>query len=146
MNNQPVTVLIADDDPDDRLMLKEAFTECFPAYDIRFAEDGESLLEYFYHPDKVRHPSPSFILLDLNMPRKDGREALREIKTDPLCKRIPVIVFTTSKSDDDISTCYELGGNCFITKPSTYADLTYIITQIGTYWGGIVELPLTESV
>lgn len=132
-----INVLIADDDPDDRVLLKEAFEENFLTTGLRFVENGEDLMDYLLF--KGKHSSrekayPSLILLDLNMPRKDGREALKEIKTHPVLKNIPVLIFTTSKSQDDMQKTSELGANSFITKPVTFVELVEVTRTIGKYW------------
>lgn len=142
---KPVTILVADDDPDDRMLTKEAFAENMLLNELHFVEDGEELMNYLKrvgkYSDKEKYPMPGLILLDLNMPRKDGREALREIKSDPALRRIPVIVLTTSKTEEDILRSYDLGVNCFITKPVTFSDLVEVTKTIGKYWLEIVELP-----
>ena len=142
---RPITILIADDDADDRMMASEALEESRLANDLRFVEDGEELLDYLYHRGRFagegESPRPGLILLDLNMPRKDGREALREIKADPDLRRIPIIVLTTSKAEEDIYRTYDLGANSFITKPVTFEGLVSVMRDIGRYWIEIVELP-----
>src|ERR687893_1855302 len=119
----PITILMADDDADDRMMTQEAFAESRIANDLRFVVDGEELMDYLKrrgrYADPALSPRPGLILLDLNMPRKDGREALREIKADPSLRQIPVVVLTTSKAEEDIYGTYDLGVNSFITKPVT---------------------------
>jgi CheY-like chemotaxis protein len=130
-------ILIADDDPEDRLLIKEALEESRVANEIHFVNDGEQLLQYLRTTDV----KPGLILLDLNMPRMDGREALREIKNDAELKRIPVIILTTSKAEEDIYRTYDLGVNSFVTKPVTFASLVKTIAEIGHYWFEIVELP-----
>ncbi len=142
---RPITILIADDDADDRMMASEALEESRLANDLRFVEDGEELLDYLYHRGQYAapgsSPTPGLILLDLNMPRKDGREALREIKADPDLRRIPVVVLTTSKAEEDIYRTYDLGVNSFITKPVSFEGLVAVMRDIGRYWIEIVELP-----
>ncbi len=139
-------ILMADDDADDRLLAKDAFDECGLPGEIRFVEDGEDLLEYLLHRGKYTQPGsspvPNLILLDLNMPKKDGREALREIKSNPELRKIPVIVLTTSKADSDISRIYDLGANSFITKPVAFESLVKVMRVLGHYWCEIVELPI----
>ncbi|NJO02703.1 MAG: response regulator [Bacteroidia bacterium] len=135
---------MAEDDPDDRMLAEEALAENRLANDLRFVEDGEELMDYLHQRGKYTKenaPRPGLILLDLNMPKKDGREALREIKSDPLLRRIPVIVLTTSKAEEDILKSYDLGVNSFITKPVTFDDLLEVTKAIGNYWFGIVVLP-----
>lgn len=142
---KPVTILMADDDPDDRQLTKEAFAESHLANDLRFVEDGEELLEYLHRRGKFADPAvsprPSIILLDLNMPRKDGREALEEIKADPQFRGIRVIVMTTSKAEEDIIRSYDLSAASYITKPVTFDALLDVVKTIGKYWLEIVELP-----
>ncbi len=140
----PVTILMADDDPDDRLLTREALTMARLANPLRLVEDGEELLDYLkqrgaYAPP-AEAPRPGLILLDLNMPRKDGREALKEIKADPALRRIPVVVLTTSKMDRDILKSYDLGANSYIVKPVTFDQLVHVVRTLGEYWFEIVEL------
>ncbi|MBV6519170.1 MAG: two-component system response regulator [Candidatus Brocadia sp.] len=141
---KPITILMADDDPDDRFMTKEAFKEAMLINDLRFVEDGEELLDYLYHRGRFADPSdaprPGLILLDLNMPRKDGREALAEIKTDPDLRRIPVVILTTSKAEEDIIRTYDLGSNSYITKPVSFESLVAIMKALSKYWLEIVLL------
>ena len=144
-NGSPITILMADDDQDDCLLVKDAFKESRLANDLRFVEDGEDLLDYLYHRGKhagvSSSPRPGLILLDLNMPRKDGREALRDIKSDPDLRSIPVVVLTTSKQEEDIYRSYNLGASSFITKPVTFEGLVEVMKSLGKYWLEIVELP-----
>ena len=139
-----ITILVADDDADDRLMIKDALEENRLANDLRFVEDGEELLDYLLCRKKYAGtgcPRPGLILLDLNMPRKDGREALREVKADPSLRSIPVVVLTTSKQEEDILRTYDLGVNSFVTKPVTFEGLVEVIKTIGRYWFQLVALP-----
>jgi CheY-like chemotaxis protein len=140
-----ITILLAEDDPDDRQLTEDALAECRLANDIHFVEDGEQLLDYLLRRGQytamAKDPLPGLILLDLNMPRKDGREALKEIKAHPDLRRIPIIVLTTSKAEEDILRTYDLGVNSYITKPVTFASLVEIIKVLGRYWFEIVELP-----
>lgn len=142
---KPMTILLADDDEDDRMLIMDAIKENNFSDEIVFVEDGEELLDYLCnkgkHSDVRMAPKPNLILLDLNMPRRDGREALKEIKADPILKKIPVIVFTTSDSDKDISNTYELGGNSFITKPMSFTHLVKVIKEIHDYWFKLSKLP-----
>jgi len=139
---------MADDDADDRLLAKDALTECHLANDLQFVENGEELMDYLRRRGKytslVQAPRPGLILLDLNMPKKDGREALREIKTDPELRKIPVVVLTTSKADTDIGQIYELGANSFISKPVTFDSLVKVMKVLGSYWFEVVELPVKK--
>ena len=141
---KPITILLADDDEEDRMLTSEALAESRVANDLRFVTDGEELLDYLYQRGRwatEEAPKPGLILLDLNMPRKDGREALKEIKVDPDLRRIPVIVLTTSKAEEDIYRTYDLGANSFITKPVHFHALVDVMKEIGKYWIEIVELP-----
>jgi two-component system response regulator len=140
-----VTILMADDDPDDRAMTQEAFEEAKVVNDLRFVEDGVELLDYLHrrgkYADPASSPRPGIILLDLNMPRKDGREALAEMKADPRFKTIRVIILTTSKAEEDIIRSYNLSAASYITKPVTFKALVNVIRTLGKYWLEIVELP-----
>jgi CheY-like chemotaxis protein len=142
---KPITILMADDDADDRLLTKEALEEARLANDLHFVRDGEELMDYLQHrgaySDPDTAPRPGVILLDLNMPRKDGRQALREIKNDPNLRSIPVVVLTTSKMDEDIHRSYDLGASSYITKPVTFDGLVEVMRSFGRYWLEIVELP-----
>jgi CheY-like chemotaxis protein len=142
---KPVTILMADDDADDRDFARTAMEESRLVNELRFVEDGEELLDYLHrrgrYTDPKDSPRPGLILLDLNMPRKDGREALREIKSDPVLKMIPVVVLTTSKAEEDILRSYDLGANCFITKPVTFEGLVDVVRVLDKHWFQIVELP-----
>jgi CheY-like chemotaxis protein len=148
-NNKKITILIADDDPDDRNMIKEALEKERLANPVRFVEDGEELMDYLNRQGKYstidKNQLPGLIFLDLNMPKKDGREALQEIKANPNFCRIPVIILTTSKVEADIFRSYNLGANSFITKPVTFNDLVEVIRTITKYWIRIVELPVNEG-
>ena len=147
MNNsgRPIVILLADDDEEDRMLAADALNESRVVNELRFVEDGDDLLDYLYHrgrfSDPLSSPTPGLILLDLNMPRKDGREALREIKADPDLRRIPIVVLTTSKAEEDIYRTYDLGANSFITKPVSFEGLVAVMRDIGRYWIEIVELP-----
>lgn len=142
---KPIVILMADDDADDRLLAKDAMEESRVANDLRFVEDGEQLLDYLNRrgefSDPSQSPRPGLILLDLNMPKKDGREVLSEIKSDPNLRRIPIVIMTTSKAHEDISRSYDLGANSFITKPVTFERLVELMKTLGNYWIEFVELP-----
>jgi CheY-like chemotaxis protein len=142
---QPITILLADDDEEDLQMTIEALRENRLGNDLRVTRDGEELMDYLLrrgeYADPTDAPMPGLILLDLNMPKKDGREALAEIKTNNLLRKIPVIVLTTSKAEEDIFRSYDLGVNSFITKPVTFAGLAEAIKVMARYWFEIVELP-----
>lgn len=144
-----ITILMADDDQDDCLLVKEAFVENKLKNDLRFVEDGEALMDYLYRRGKFANPDaaprPGLILLDLNMPRKDGREALREIKSHTDFRHIPIIILTTSHEPDDILRSYRVGANSFITKPVSFEGLRDLIQHLGKYWLEIVELPREKA-
>ena len=144
-----ITILLSDDDPDDRKLTQDAFAENRLANILHCVEDGEELMDYLHRRgkyDNLRGESlPGLILLDLNMPRKDGREALKEIKADPELRRIPIVVLTTSKAEEDILRTYDLGVNSYVTKPVTFKSLVELIKVLGRYWFEVVELPPGES-
>jgi two-component system response regulator len=142
----PVTILLADDDEDDRLNTLHAFSKHPLANELRFAVDGEDLMNYLRREGPYSNaPRPGLILLDLNMPRKDGREALKEIKEDPELRNIPVVVLTTSGEEEDILRTYDLGANSFIRKPVEFDALVKIMDAIGRYWFQVVELPPSKG-
>lgn len=142
---KPITILMADDDADDRLMAQEALEEARLANTLHCVEDGEELMDYLYHRGQygALHTAalPGLILLDLNMPKKDGREALQEIKADAVLRRIPVVILTTSKAEEDILRSYDLGVSSFIVKPVAFDSLVKVMQTLGRYWFEIVELP-----
>jgi len=143
-HGKPITILMADDDDDDRRLTREALLEGRLANDLRFVENGEELMDYLRHHGKyaaTEVPRPGLILLDLNMPRKDGRTVLKEIKSDPELRQIPVVVLTTSQADEDIFKSYDLGVNSYIVKPVTFEALVDILQTLEKYWFEIVELP-----
>jgi CheY-like chemotaxis protein len=144
-----ITIVLADDDPDDRQLTEDAFMENRLANQLDCVEDGEELMDYLHRRGKYEllrnDPLPGLILLDLNMPRKDGREALKEIKADPSLRRIPIVVLTTSKAEEDIVRSYDLGVNSYVTKPVTFKSLVELIKVLGRYWFEVVELPPGES-
>ena len=146
---KPVTILVADDDPDDRKLTQEAFSESKLANDLRFVEDGVEVFDYLNRIGKFADPTtspwPSILLLDLNMPRMDGREVLVELKKNPRYAGIRVIVMTTSKSEADINKSYMLNAASYITKPVTFDSLVNVVTMLGKYWLEIVELPDNEA-
>ena len=141
-------ILMADDDSDDRMMARDAFEVNRLDNELRFVEDGEELMDYLFrrgkYTDPKDSPRPGLILLDLNMPRMDGREALKEIKSDPDFHSIPVVVLTTSSAEEDVVRSYDLGVNSFITKPVSFEGLVEVIKQTGYYWLQIVKLPYQD--
>jgi CheY-like chemotaxis protein len=148
--SRPVTILLADDDEEDRELTRDALQDARLANEMRFAVDGQDLMDYLtrsgrYADPAVDAPRPGLILLDLNMPKKDGREALAEIKANESLRRIPVIVLTTSKDEEDVFRTYDLGVNSFITKPVTFAGLVEVMRTWTRYWLEIVELPSSDD-
>ena len=141
-----VTILVAEDDPDDRLLIEQAFGERSEAGDLEFLGDGEELMARLHgrggFTDRARFPRPGLLLLDLNLPRKDGRAALAEIKSDPGLRALPVVVLTTSRDEEDVLRSYRLGANSYITKPSTFSELVSAVDSLSTYWLRVVELPI----
>ena len=144
-----IVILMADDDEDDILLTQKALRQGKLLNELFCVRDGEELLDYLLHrgeyADAAKAPRPGVILLDLNMPRKDGREALKEIKAHPDLKDIPIVVFTTSKAEEDIYRSYKLGVNSFITKPVTFDRLIEVMQMLGKYWFEIVTLPPEEN-
>lgn len=144
-SNHPIRIVVADDDADDRMMIKDAFEESKLGNPVDFVEDGVELMEYLHRQGKWTHltnqPFPGFILLDLNMPRKDGRTVLKEIKESSELHRIPIVILTTSKAEEDIIRTYNLGVNSFICKPVSFDKLVDIVKTVGHYWIEIVALP-----
>ncbi len=142
---QMMIVLMAEDDADDRLMVEEAWNEVQSPHDLRFVEDGEELLDYLHHRgsyhDSKKSPRPSLILLDLNMPKVDGWQAVKFIKTDPELKRIPVVIVSTSGEYDDVVQAYDLGVNGYITKSLTFDGVVETIKALNDYWLSITTLP-----
>lgn len=145
LDKNAIVILMADDDEDDVLLTEKALRRGKLLNDLHSVRDGEELLDYLLHRgayvDSTQAPRPGVILLDLNMPRKDGREALKEIKAHEDLKDIPIIVFTTSKAEEDIYRSYKLGVNSFITKPVTFEKLIEVMQMLGKYWFEIVSLP-----
>ena len=139
-----VTILVADDDEDDRQLILEALTQCRLAADLHFVNDGQALLDYLRHDGQrppAHSPRPTLILLDLNMPRMSGTEALAEIKADAALREIPIVILTTSRTDKDVRVTYELGASSYIAKPVTYDGLVAAMASLKQYWFELVELP-----
>jgi CheY-like chemotaxis protein len=142
----PMTILMADDDQEDRELTQDALKDASLTNEVRFAVDGQDLMDYLrcegcYADPLVDAPRPGIILLDLNMPKKDGREALAEIKSDEALRQIPIVVLTTSSDKADIFRTYNLGVNSFITKPVTFAGLVEVMRTWTRYWLEVVDLP-----
>lgn len=144
-----VVILIAEDDDDDFFLAQEAFEEYNLANEIHRVKNGEELINYLKHrgpyEQPTTSPSPVLILLDLNMPRMDGREALKAIKSDPNLRKIPVVIMTVSREEEDVIRSYELGANSYIRKPVRFSEMIEIIKTMGKYWFEIVELPSQEE-
>jgi CheY-like chemotaxis protein len=145
-----ITILMADDDEEDRELTRDALKASHLANRIHFVGDGQELMDYLhrdgsYAVNGAPAPRPGIILLDLNMPKKDGREALAEIKADESLRQIPVVVLTTSSDEEDVVRSYDLGVNSFITKPVTFASLVNVMSAWTKYWFEIVELPGQSS-
>jgi CheY-like chemotaxis protein len=142
---KPIVVLLADDDDEDRMLTCDALAESGLSNEICCVTDGEELMDYLHRRGKYAAPAvaprPGIILLDLNMPRKDGREALREIKSDPTLRQIPVVVLTTSNAEEDIFHSYDSGASSFICKPVTFEGLIDVMKGLSKYWFEIIELP-----
>jgi CheY-like chemotaxis protein len=147
-HNGPRTILMADDDADDCLLVQEALRESGQSHALKIVRDGQQLLDYLrcrgeYQPPRSE-PRPDLILLDLKMPRKDGREALSELKADPRLRSIPIVVLTTSMARDDIGFCYRMGVNSYVSKPATFRGLVELFGVLSKYWFELVELPEWE--
>lgn len=132
-------ILIAEDDIDDRMLLQTAFEETGIKNKIEFVGNGCEVMDFLYKDDKLGYPR--FILLDLNMPKKDGRETLKEIKQHSAFKKIPVIIFTTTKNEAEVNRCYELGANSYIVKPDSFELLKKIISDLCDYWFNLASAP-----
>ncbi len=151
MNNEavPIIILMADDDDDDRRLTQEALAESRLLNQMRFVVNGEEVMDYLRRQGKYAPPAdaprPGLLLLDLNMPRKDGRSVLKEIKSDPELRTLPVVVLTTSKADEDVFKSYDLGVNSYIVKPVTFEALVDILQTLEKYWFQIVQLPPTKE-
>lgn len=146
---KPIVILLADDDEEDRMLACDALTESRLSNEIYCVTDGEDLMDYLHRRGKyvppAAAPRPGIILLDLNMPKKDGREALREIKSDPNLRQIPVVVMTTSKAHEDIFHSYDSGASSFVSKPVTFEGLIDVMKGLGRYWFEIIDLPQQEE-
>ncbi|MBI5438988.1 MAG: response regulator [Nitrosomonadales bacterium] len=144
-----VTILMADDDPDDRLLVEDAFAEIRLENPLDFVGDGIELMDYLHRRGDYAHlagtPLPGLILLDLNMPRKNGQEALHEIKQNEILRKIPIVILSTSKAEEDLIASYNLGANSFIVKPVTFDKLVEVIRAVTDYWLCIVTLPTSTE-
>ncbi len=144
---KPLVILVVEDDPDDQFLTKEAIKESRIVNVLYFVKDGIELLDYLRHEGKFTEqlPVPDLILLDLNLPRMNGKEVLREIKDDQKLCHIPVVVLSTSQAEEDVFQCYKLGASGFITKPVKFSDLIEIMKTLGNYWFAVVKLPKTYN-
>ncbi|WP_303285333.1 response regulator [Marinobacter sp. SS8-8] len=145
MSARPIPILMAEDDAMDRLLTEEALREGRLNNPLSFVEDGVQLMAYLRNQppfeDAATYPEPGIILLDLNMPKKDGRTCLEEIQQDPALKHIPVVVMTTSTQEEEVFRSYDLGANSFICKPVDFDKLVSLMKTFNNYWFSIVELP-----
>jgi two-component system response regulator len=142
MTGQPIEILLIEDSPTDRFLAEEALLQAKMANRVNVVTDGEQAIQYLRRrepfPNAVR---PDLILLDLNLPKKDGREVLREIKEDPGLRLIPVVVLTTSRAEEDVLKSYGLHANCYITKPVQFEEFKRIVLSIENFWFAVVKLP-----
>jgi len=142
MSLQPINILMADDDVDDQILVKDAFEQARVTNNLTFVNDGVELMQYLRREGVFAEAArPDIVLLDLNMPRKGGREALGEIKADPVLNRIPVVILTTSDVEEDVLRSYHLGANSYIQKPVTFGRMVEMVAALGEYWIGVVRLP-----
>lgn len=143
-----IVILMVEDDEDDMLLMKRALQESDVEYDLRIVNDGLAVMDYLHRrgdfADPATTPRPNLILLDLSMPRKDGRETLAEIKSHPTLHLIPVIIMTSSNNPDDIADCYRLGVNAYIVKPINFEEMVEVMRVLGQYWFDMVQLPTVE--
>jgi CheY-like chemotaxis protein len=146
---RPFCILIAEDNEDDYLLARDALEECWPDVELRWVKDGEELMDYLLHQgvykDPVKCPLPNLLLLDLNMPRKNGREALKEIRATPRLRCLPVVVLTSSLADNDVLFSYEQGANSFLRKPVGFEPFVDVMRALCDYWFGHAALPPAES-
>ncbi|MHB8988995.1 MAG: response regulator [Desulfobulbia bacterium] len=144
-NPHRIDILLVEDDPGDVELTREGLREATMLVNLHVVDDGEKALKFLRkEPPYAEAVRPDIVLLDLNMPRKDGKEALREIKGDPALRSIPVVVLTTSEAEADIAACYDLGANCYITKPISFAAFTKVVAMIEEFWFTIVRMPAKE--
>jgi len=139
---RPIEILLVEDSPGDVTLTIEALRDAKVANNLHVARDGEEALRFLRREDEYDDkPRPDLVLLDLNMPRKDGREVLAEMKADPLMKRIPVVVLTTSQSEDDVAAAYNLSANCYVAKPVDLDQFLGVVRAIDDFWLSLVKLP-----
>lgn len=146
MTAKPLEVLLVEDDEDDVLLTREALKDSKVIVSMAVASDGDVALQRLKRRPPFENAAiPELILLDLNLPRVGGREVLKELKADPVLRKIPVVILTTSAADTDILKCYDLGANCYITKPVDFEQFQRIIKVIDEFWLTIVKLPPMET-
>ncbi len=140
---KPRTILIAEDDADDCVLVQDAFREAGIDSCLDFVGDGNQLLDYLRRraDDNGERADPAFVLLDLNMPNKDGREALAEIRADPALRHLPIVVYSTSAHPRDVLGSYQAGANSYIVKPSSYTEIARVARELASYWLSTVRLP-----
>jgi CheY-like chemotaxis protein len=140
---EEIFILIAEDDADDRFLLQSAFEENGFKDKLHFVENGVDLLDFLHELLIVDTEAtmPRFILLDLNMPKKDGREVLKEIKQNDHLKKIPVVIFSTTNNEQEMRRCYELGANSYVTKPNSFENLIKTVAALRTYWMNTTSIP-----
>jgi len=144
---EPFEILLVEDNPGDVFLTQEAFREGRLAHHLSVVEDGEEAMRFLRREGKHSNaPQPDLILLDLNLPKKDGRELLGEVKTDPELRQIPVIVLTTSKAEQDVARAYKLHANCYLTKPIQMDDFLKTIRSVEEFWLSVVRLPSKDSI
>jgi len=142
MTCESIDILMAEDDMGDQILVRKAFARSRVVNRLTMVNDGEELMRYLRHePPYAKAPFPDLLMLDLNMPKKDGREALAEIKADPALRHLPVVILTTSDADEDILRSYDLGANSYIQKPVTFEKMVDVVRTLSEYWLGIVKLP-----
>jgi chemotaxis family two-component system response regulator Rcp1 len=137
-----IEILLVEDNPGDARLTREALAHSKVRNTLHHARDGEEALEFLHHSGPLgSHPHPDLILLDLNLPRRHGREVLEEIKKDPALMHIPVVILTSSQAEEDVLRSYQLHANCFITKPVDLEQLTKVVQGIEQFWFTLVKLP-----
>jgi two-component system, chemotaxis family, response regulator Rcp1 len=139
-------VLLVDDSPADTDLTRDILSHCRQRFRVSAVTDGVEAIEFLRRAGKYAQvPTPDLMVLDLNLPRKDGRAVLKELKSDPNLSKIPVVVFTTSQASSDIMRCYELGANCYLRKPGNLADFTAVVESMAQFWLGFATLPQREK-
>ena len=141
-STRSIEILLVEDNPGDARLTVEAMREAKVRNRMHVVEDGVEAMEFLRRQGRFGEaPRPDLILLDLNLPRKDAREVLAEVKADPALKRIPVVILTTSRAEEDVLRAYDLHANCYVTKPVDLAQFMKIVSQIDEFWVKVVTLP-----